>query len=184
MLLNRTKTWVAVGFLVLLTSNSVFAQGLRGMQVFAPADLSTRGRGQQANEGFFFSYDGLYWSISGPRVTTVGKEGLSRNAYNYIPPSTPAQDPDNYLIVQSNTLDTSQLQDAFTLGNRIEVGRVVNNHGWMVSVFEFQELGLSDQRENVTMTFDEAAFGPLSRHILDGAIGGGTLAQAAAGYSL
>jgi len=118
---------MAVGLLVLLAGTFAFGQGLAGMQLFAPADVSSYGRGPQPNEGFFFDYDILYWTISPPRVTTIGKPGLTRNVY--IGPDL-IQD----RITQHNELDTGDLRAEFTLGNRIEVGRVTENHGWMVSV--------------------------------------------------
>ena len=75
MLLNRTFSQMAVGLLILLMCTSAIGQDLEGMQLFAPADVSSYGRGPQPNEGFFFVYDLLYWTISPPRVSTIGKEG-------------------------------------------------------------------------------------------------------------
>jgi hypothetical protein len=165
MSLYRTSSRIAVGLLVLLAGSAVYGQGLAGMQLFAPADVSSYGRGPQPNEGFFFSYDILYWTISQPRVSTVGKEGLTRTTYRVIPEG---ESPDDYVVIQHNTLDTGQLGADFTLGNRFEFGRITNNQGWMVSIYQMQDLGQSSITSNVDVVFDEAAFGPLSLYILDG----------------
>lgn len=167
MLINRTLSLMAVGLLVLQTAASAFGQGLQGMQLFAPAELSASyGKGQQPNEGFFFVFDGLYWSISTPRVTTVGKEGLTRNAYVVTPGQEFAAPRDQ--IVQYNELDTGDFQALFTAGNRIEFGRVTDNHGWMVSLFQLQGMSQSILAYNVDMVFDEASTGSPAHLPLDG----------------
>jgi hypothetical protein len=161
MLLNRTIPFMAVGLLILLIGASASGQGLQGMQLFAPAEVSSYGRGTQPNEGFFFVFDGLYWTITPPRVTTVGKEGLDRIAYR-----GPNLNTDE--IDQHNTLDTGQFGAEFTVGNRIEFGRVSNNHGWMVSVFEMRDQGQVITVNDVDVVFDDVAFGLGGQHLLDG----------------
>jgi hypothetical protein len=151
MLLNRTFSHVAVGLLILLMGASALGQGLEGMQLFAPADVSSYGRGTQPNEGFFFTYDILYWTISTPRVTTVGKEDRKREAY-ILPLSVP---PVLSQIYQHNTLDTGDLQSDFDLGNRFEFGRICDNHGWMVSIYQLRERSQSIPAYNVDMVFNE-----------------------------
>lgn len=161
MLINRRSSFVLVGLLIALTSASSFGQGLGGMQLFAPAEVSSYGRGPQPNEGFFFVFDGLYWTISQPKVTTVGKEGLTRNAF------LGGAFPDN-LIVQHNELDTGAFTAEFDEGNRIEFGRISDNKGWMVSFYQLREQSQSIAAHNVDMVFDEAASGAPSHLPLDG----------------
>ncbi len=177
MLLNRTFSHLAVGLLILLMGTSAIGQGLEGMQLFAPADVSSYGRGPQPNEGFFFTYDLLYWTFSPPRVTTVGKEGLTRIVSRLIPAG--AINPDNFAFVQHNTLDTGSLTSEFNLGNRIEFGRIFDNHGWMVSAFQFTEFAQDITGHNVDVTFETPAFGPIGHNALDGFI-----SQPVAGLSL
>jgi hypothetical protein len=148
MLLNRTFSHMGVGLLILLMSTSAIGQGLEGMQLFAPAEVSSYGRGTQPNEGFFFVYDLLDWTISTPRVTTIGKEGLTRFAY--VGPDITQDE-----IVQHNTLDTGGLQSDFDLGNRFEFGRVGDNHGWMVSLYQLRERSQSVPAYDVDMVFAE-----------------------------
>ena len=49
MLLNRTFSYMAVGLLILLMGASALGQGLEGMQLFAPAEVSSYGKGPQPN---------------------------------------------------------------------------------------------------------------------------------------
>ncbi len=167
MLINRTFSCMAVGLMVLLAATSAFGQGTaEGLQIFAPADVSSYGKGPQPNEGFFFVFDGLYWTISPPKVTTVGKEGLTRNAII----ATPGQifNLQNDQIVQHNELDTGAFTAEFIAGNRIEFGRIIDNHGWMVSLFQLREQSQSIAAHDVDMTFDEASSGSPAHLPLDG----------------
>ena len=72
MWVNRTSSRMAIGALVsLLMASMTFGQdGLEGMQLGAPADCSTFGGPIEPNEGYFFQYDILYWSVSAPKTTT------------------------------------------------------------------------------------------------------------------
>jgi Putative beta barrel porin-7 (BBP7) len=155
MMLNRTFLKLAVGLLTLLMCASAIGQDLEGMQLFAPADVSSYGRGPQPNEGFFFVYDLLYWTISTPRVSTVGKEGRQRFAFI-------GGDPTIDQIVQHNTLDTGDLLDRFDLGNRIEFGRIYDNSGWMISYYQLTEQSQSVPAFNVDMVFNEVTSGTVN----------------------
>jgi hypothetical protein len=173
MLINRTLKSVAVGLLVLATGAMSFGQGLSGMQLFAPADVSSRGRGPQPNEGFFFSYDILYWNISAPNVATIGNTTSSTGPfYRNVPITDP--DPDNYQLFQDNTLDTGQFVADFAVGNRIELGRVSGNHGWMVSVYQLHQLSQSIFANDVDVLFEDPTFGVNALKLLDGYIGSQT----------
>ena len=66
---NRTSSSVAIGLLLCLLATPSFGQGPLGFQIFAPADVSTYGGDQQPNEGYFFQFDGLCWSIASPRCS-------------------------------------------------------------------------------------------------------------------
>ena len=67
MLFNRAKLRVAIGLLALFAATAACGQELQGFQLFAPADLSTFGGDIRPNEGYFFQFDGVFWSISAPR---------------------------------------------------------------------------------------------------------------------
>ena len=153
MLLNRTFSQMAVGLLILLMGTSAIGQGLEGMQLFAPAEVSSYGRGPQPNEGFFFVYDLLYWTISPPRVSTIGKEGLTTPLPYIGGDSTTDQ------FVQPNELDTGGLTAEFDLGNRIEFGRIFDDRGWMVSFYQLTQQSQSIPAFDVAMVFNQVATG-------------------------
>ncbi|MGA2059765.1 MAG: BBP7 family outer membrane beta-barrel protein [Thermoguttaceae bacterium] len=160
MLLNRTFSHLAVGLLILLMGASAIGQDLEGMQLFAPADVSSYGRGPQPNEGFFFVYDLLYWTISKPRVSTIGKEGLT-TPLPYILNHT-VIDPTIDQFVQPNELDTGGIQEVFDLGNRIELGRIYDDRGWMVSYYQLTEQSQSIPAHDVAMVFNQVVSGTVA----------------------
>ena len=127
--LKNTSTYVAVGLLLLLLATPGLGQGPQGLQIFAPADVSTYGGDQPPNQGYFFSFDGLYWSISPPHVHFIGFSD-TRNV-NTGPNLTDVR-------TEYNTLDTSALTGQFSAGNRIEFGRVEDQNGWFVSIFAYE----------------------------------------------
>ena len=130
-LLNRTRVWLGVLGLALLMVSASFAQDLRGMQIFAPAEVTPYGNGPQPKEGYFFVFDGLSWSISRPDVAVIGNATEhSRIVYNV--------GDDEHGWTQTNTHDTGMLTSARTQGNRIEIGRVTDGKGWLLSVYQMK----------------------------------------------
>jgi len=129
MSLKRIGANVALGLYLLIMATPAFSQGLQGLQLFDTPELSTVGRGQRPNEGFFFSYDGLYWNISPPNVALVGAEGTRQVFYGPHPLND--QDTLSDMAIQTSSLDTSQLSgfqgSNWVGGQRIEGGRMVEN---------------------------------------------------------
>jgi len=164
MSLYRTKSWMAAWVLVFLVGLPAHAQGLRDMQLFAPADISPYGGGLEPKEGYFFSGDVLYMSITKPDTTSIGFRNLTRNVF-YDP---------GVMRVQRNTHDTGWIEGDFTEGWRFEVGRVRNNCGWLLGTF-----GLYSQNQRfapsmgVDVVFVDDAFGPTGDHLLQGNIDAG-----------
>lgn len=153
---NRTNTGVAVGLFVFLLAATSYGQGPLGMQLFAPADVSTFGGDIEPNEGYFFQFDGLWWSVSGPDASPVGAPGLTRTVF-YTPTDS---------RLQSNTLDTSDVKGYFTYGARYEFGRVENRNGWFCSIFQ-----LRDQEEDLPYDSADVVFKDLSDpHLLRGPV--------------
>ena len=64
---------------LLLTGLTAFAQeGVRdlpAMQLFDPADIRPYDGWNAPKEGFFFTFDGIFWTISAPKKTTIGVPG-------------------------------------------------------------------------------------------------------------
>ena len=82
MSLHRKQSLLAACTLVFLTVVPAFGQqGLRDMQLFDLADMSTYGGGYRAQQGFFFSFDGLTWWIGKPDITLIGNQGTRRERY-------------------------------------------------------------------------------------------------------
>ena len=160
MSINRTSLRLAAGMLVLLMGLPVFAQDLQDMQLFAPADISSYGSGIQPKEGYFFAFDGLFWSISTPEVTTIGFPNLTRNVY-YGPEETD-------MVIQSNTHDTGLLRGSMTEGNRIEFGRVTDRRGWLFSTYRLSDQTQMIPTTNADVVFVDDEFGPMGLKLLQG----------------
>jgi hypothetical protein len=159
---NRLSSRAALVLLVLLLAAPSFGQGPEGLQIFAPADVSTMGGDIQPNEGWFFQFDGLYWTISQPNVAPLGFPGLTRNVALGVF--------DNDIRTDSNTIDTSIFTNQFSPGDRFEFGRVEDRNGWMMTIYQ-----LRDQEQDVvvpqgTITFQDQPFGPFGEQHLEGLI--------------
>ncbi len=153
---------LVMGVLVLLMAAPAFAQDIRDMQLFAPANLSSYGRGIQPREGFFFNFDFLGWYISPPEQTTVGFSGLTRTAF-YGPLPADA-------IIQTNTLNTSFLNAEPTEGQRIEFGRITSRRGWFVSTYRLVNQTENRWATDVPMVFVDDEFGAEGSKLLEGLV--------------
>ena len=133
MTLNRIKRQLATGVLMLLLGGVALAEDmdLAGLQLFGPAEVDRYGGGTMPNEGYFFAFDELYWSISRPDPVQVGL------------PSDPT------LPFDTSDVDTSWMGSPFVNGQRVELGRIVNHHGWMVGTHRLETQLQSTQYENV-----------------------------------
>lgn len=143
---TRLATWV----IVLLLGLPAFGE-ISDMQLFAPATHDTFGGGPRANEGWFFNYDALYWSISKPDTTTIGFENLTRQvwyrpAFMGIPAMT---------AVQQNTLDTSELNSRLESGHRIEFGNVYGHDGLLFNYWRLNSQSQTITANGVDMTFQD-----------------------------
>lgn len=133
MSLNRTRSWLVACGLQLLFVWAAAAQELReeeyvhhvgDVQLFAPADLSSYGRGPPRPEGWFFTAEGLYWGISAPDRTTIGREGLA-----------PLASDGEGFLVQPASLDTGFISNDLGSGERLQLGLVSDDTGWLVGTF-------------------------------------------------
>ncbi len=163
---TRTSSFVTMGLLLLVLAAPALGQGPGGMQIFAPADVSTYGGAQKPNEGYFFQLHGLYWSITPPEVHPIGYPG-TRTVYYGIHPTGP-MDTESDARIQSNTLDNSVFENVFRAGNRIEFGRIENRNGWLVSVFQLRDEIQNYRAPAADMVFNDPAFGPFGDRLLFG----------------
>ncbi len=84
MLLARFKLWLMIATVWAASATGAFAQhwtpfgpsDIRyDLELFKPPDLSTYADWPRPNEGMFFQYERLYWSISQPNRTDIGVPG-------------------------------------------------------------------------------------------------------------
>jgi hypothetical protein len=128
-------------------------QDFYDFQLFAPPDLQEYEIYPEASEGIFFNYDRLYWGITPPRVTGVGKTQVG----NFIIPIQPISPQtivqlNNDSIAASGTganiigglytfgadplqldLNTSWMRTKMTWGSRYEGGWIYDNRGVEIS---------------------------------------------------
>jgi len=127
---NLAKLCLGVTGLLLLTALPAWGQGLRGMQLFSPAEVTPydHHNGLPANEGFYFGWDTLTWHISRPETAVIGNtRQQSRIVYDV------GDDVNSW--TQTNTMDTSALLSTAKGGDRLEFGRMFEHYGWSFSAF-------------------------------------------------
>ena len=166
MLMKRTSSYVTIGMLLLLLATPALGQGPGGFQIFGIPDNSTYGGQQKPNEGYFFQFDGLYWSITPGDTHPVGYPG-TRTVFYGIHPTGPT-DTQSDARIQTNTLDTSLFDNQFRVGNRIEFGRIEDRNGWMVSIFQLRDETQQYTADSADMVFNDPAFGPFGETLLYG----------------
>jgi hypothetical protein len=166
---NRTRIGLAIGLLILLSAVPALAQGPLGAQLFAPADVSTYGGDIEPNQGYFFQYDMLYWSISAPKTQVVGYPGLTRTVF-YGPHPLTAQDPYSDEREETSTLNSSDLPSSFVVGNRFEFGRVEDRNGWFVSVLQLHNQGTTLLYDSGDVVFYDPPQGSRNTGLLVGAV--------------
>jgi len=138
----------ATGLLLVVLSNNARAQinlpfgpGYveNDFQMFAPLELDLDNVPEHDRYGYYFSYDKLWWSITGER-TTVGDpdvQVLSEIIYadNSIDNLDP---PDPYVI--KNGLQNVNPKAAFAFGDRYEFGYVDGCYGWQIGILDGPDL--------------------------------------------
>ena len=175
---NRTISWVAIGLFAILMASPALAQGPEGAQLFAPAELSTYGAPHvQPHEGYFFSFDGMYWSVSRPKTTLIGAVGFRDvgTRVQQVFDIPPDEHPEIETFAETSTEDTSALTDNFQAAQRFEFGRVEDNRGWLMSIFRWGpgEQNFSSTQANVL--FDDPIDPTTGHGLLFGRIGDGTI---------
>lgn len=166
---NRTSSRVAIGLFVILMASPLLGQGPLGMQLFAPADLSTYGGSIEPNEGYFFQFDGMYWTISTPKTRLIGFPGLTRTV-SYGPHPTGPLDPFSDERIETSTLDTGGLMNQFSVGNRFEFGRIEDRDGWLMSIYQVRGQGQTLNYSQADVVFQDPPQGSRGTHLLEGPV--------------
>lgn len=142
---------LAIVSLVCIWGRAADAQSLKGfgdLQLFAPADLSTYGNAPRPKEGYFFSFEELFWTISRPRTTPIGAPGKTRVVY---------YDSSTY-AVQSNDYDTGFLKSKDVQGERYELGCIEGHHGWLLSITDMHQQSQNALVRQADVVFDDRDF--------------------------
>jgi len=150
---NKTRTWLLIGLVIFSVASGAMGRDIRDMQLFAPAEVSPYGDGPEPAEGFFFTFDGMFWWIGAPKDQPIGFPNLTRNVY--FGPE------DSDMVVQTNTHNTGMLGTDMVEGNRFEVGRVIDRFGWFLSVYDLktQTSRLTTSEMDVVFVDDEFGSG-------------------------
>jgi hypothetical protein len=143
---------------------------LEGAALFERADIRPYDNWAEPRNGLFFSFDGLYWHISPPAKTTVGDPTLTPTVF-YGPTLGDA-------VVQTNSMDTGSEKSIWKWGDRTELGYIEGHHGFMFTALSTPSQTADRTMANVSMNFNDPAFGPNGSHFLD------TVLAAAAGGNL
>jgi len=151
-------SWLAVWVLVTLAALPAFSQNLRDMQLFAPVNLSTYGGAPSPNEGYFFCFDGLMWSISKPETAPIGRRNDTGRVVWY-------SDDSSETSTVYNTHNNSFIRSAINGGERWDIGRICNRRGWLFSAYR---ANTQTQRHTVTqmnINWNETAWGDQGNHL-------------------
>ena len=130
--------------------------------------------GREPNEGIFFSFDGLYWNITAPKVALIGNPNIPiRDAYTGIHPTGPTDTSASNYMPQTigEEMDTSNMNNPWAGGNRFEIGRVTDNRGWLLSFTQLMDQIQGAQGNNVDVIFDDQPFGSQPSYRLWGVVG-------------
>jgi hypothetical protein len=165
MLIDRSKLALAVGTLVVLLGGPLAAEDLETMELFAPAEVGRYGSGPQPRQGYFFTFDGLHWSISKPGAVPIGFPTHRRTLHS---PGFEFTNVNGQIIgvvapieeIQRNTHGTEPLASEFTSGNRIEFGRVYGRRGWLFSAFRLQDQVQRGFSQDVDVVFADVPVDP------------------------
>jgi len=119
---------------------------LRGLQLAEPADVRPYGNWAQPKTGFFFDFEGIFWTISPPKVTTVGFPGLTREVFTG--PTTAFE------TTETNTMETN-FRAKWKQGDRIQLGYQGEHHGWLVETIETNTQTQHLAGQHVSVVFDD-----------------------------
>ena len=150
---------LAMVLAVMCAGRTVYGQDheLRGMACFEPTDEAPYGNWAQPKEGFFITFDGLFWHISAPPKTSIGDPTLTPTVYDAAGNES----------VERNGMDTGEFRAKWKGGNRIELGWVDGHHGFLLSTIHMNSQTEILNARSVPVVFNDPAFGSYGFHLLD-----------------
>ena len=153
MTIKRALPWLLALITVALCSPSLFAQKYQPLgpvdytpsfQPFAPINDFLLDDFPKPNEGYFFSYERVNWSVHKPDRVEFGFENggviaslpvrtvvsLDLDQNNPVP----QQEGGALDVPQFNTISSAVPGTEWGWGNRFELGYIVNEEGWLLSI--------------------------------------------------
>ncbi len=159
MSLKRTGSWLATWVLVFAAASLVAAQTPTGQaigdfQLFASGEQASLSGGPRANQGLFFTFNGLYWTISSPDVATFGVPAEAANArVVFWGPGEVSS------ATQGSSMDTGFITSAFSGGHEISVGWVREHHGLVFTYQDLHGVTQEETKEFVHVFYDDRVWG-------------------------
>jgi hypothetical protein len=120
------------------------------MQLFDPNMPGRFGGGVPPSEGYFFSWEELFWNTGDPDTNPVGNPTVpTRTIYFSVINSS----------VQTNNYSTDAMPgNPWNQGQRIEFGNIVDHTGWLVSYTDLRRDNRIFEGRDMTVNFDEREF--------------------------
>lgn len=147
---HRNLTWLVTGALALLTALPAGAEDtVADMQLFAPADVTSYGGGPEPNTGYFFAFDGIFWSIQRPGTALIGSPAA--DAVYFTDTSR--------LWIQTSTVNTGEYDSMITEGSRFQLGRMGEEHGWLGEFYFLQTQEQELHASHVHMRLNDPGIG-------------------------
>jgi hypothetical protein len=168
MSLKRTGSWLATWVLVVAAASLAAAQTPPGhaigdFQLFSSGEQASLGGGPRANQGLFFTYNGLYWTISAPDTATLGVPAGPENArVVYWGPG------DESSATQGSSMNTGFITSTWSGGHEISVGWVREHHGLMFTYQDLHGVTQEETKEFVHVYFDDRVWGAGGYRHLEG----------------
>jgi hypothetical protein len=159
MSIKHLMPWVLAVGIALLSGTTANGQDL--FDPFAPADADPHALDlftmhDSPNQGLFFSYGGLYWTISAPEKALVGEPGGQPVADGQL------------TRVEISTQDNGYLEADFTEGHRFEIGAMNGSKGWLFGSFQLDTQTQNMYPGDTDVLFDDPPQGALGIGLLDG----------------
>lgn len=171
MLLNRVRCGMAALLVVIAGGVAAYGQDheAQGLAAFEPADITPYGGNwAQPKEGLFFTFDGLFWTISRPRRTSIGD-----------PTNTPfVFDQGAGQTIEQNSLETELIKPYWKLGDRMEFGNVDGHHGIMFTTLQTNSQTTVFEADDATVVFNDPRINGSAQGLLDIVFPNGGLGEA------
>jgi len=146
----RNTSWLVAGVLAFLVAAPARADEnrLEDFQLFAPAETRSYDDDPEPSRGYYFTFDGLFWTIGPPARSYVG---LAPNAPGGAP--TVRYYNSFNAVLQQSTMTNSFISAKPTDGNAFEFGYVGEENGWNAAIYD-----LRNQDHNFNGSNDAVVF--------------------------